>query len=532
MPDARADQLIRRFEELRTGRSTFEADLQDIVDLVMPAQKDINRQTFDGSTRWQYKYDGTATQALLEFASGLCSYITNPSERWFELEFMDYDPAWDDEALAWLEDTSMAIYEVYRYPITAFTTAMHEGYLSLGSLGTTIINQEMEYRPFPHISLTSVPFAECYLSENSGGKVDTVYRKRQFTTRQLLEKFDRGSDYLDKELYDEKTPMEKRWEVLHCVYPRNKREPGAMATSMLFASVWVDLTHKSVIRESGYDDLPYHVARWIKYDNEPYGRSPAHTCLPEIRMVNSMERTNIRVGQKIADPPLMVPDDDFATPIKTSPGSLIYVRDKEHMIEPLLSGSQLPIAIEQTEQKRGDIRRAFHNDWLKLGKEKQEMTAYETADRRNEKLQMLAPMLGRIQSEWVGPMINRTYALLQSMGKIRPAPASIQGRSLRISYVGDAAKAQSGSRATNMARFIEDLVPMGNIKPNIFDAVDEEAFVKELAASRGVTRKILRNPAAIEQMRQQRQMQEAAAAAEPASKAIKNIADARQAVGA
>lgn len=530
MPDKQAEQLIQRFEELRTGRSTFEADLQDIVDLVMPSQVDINRQMFDGQTRWQYKYDGTASEALLEFASGLCSYITNPSERWFELEFADYDPAWDDEALAWLEDVTNTIYEVYRYPVATFTTAMHEGYLAIGSLGTLIINQEIERDPYEHVSLVSVPLAECFLAENSSGKVDTVFRKRRFTTRQLLEKFERSSDVLHKEFYDEKTPADKPWEILHCVYPRREVKPG-LATGMRFASFWVDMTHKLVIRESGYDELPYHVARWIKYGNEPYGRSPAHTCLPEIRMVNSMEKTNIRAGQKIADPPLMVPDDDFAAPIKTSPGSLIYVRDKEHMIEPLLSGAQLPIALEQTEQKRESIRRAFHNDWLKMGKEKQEMTAYETADRRNEKLQMLAPMLGRIQSELTGPMINRTYNLLRSMNRIPPAPANIRGLVLKISYVGDAAKAQAGSRATSMARFVEDLVPMGQLKPEIFDVIDEARFASEMAASRGVTRKILRNPAELEQMRQQRQMQQMAAAAEPASKAIKNIADARQLAG-
>lgn len=524
--DATAESLIQTYEQLRASRGTLEADLQDIVDLVRPSTVQFNRQTAEGEPRYQYKYDGTAIEALNEFASGLCSYLTNPTERWFELEFVDYDPAWDDEALLWLENVTDTLYEALRYPISGFNTAIHEAFLDVGSLGTCVVNQEIATRPFTHISFRNEPLAKSYVMENENGVIDSVFRIREFTRRNLVSKFNRPGDFLHPSIFRGEEQM-KKWQVMQCVFPRDSFDLGGIAVKKPIASVWVDMTHKVVIRESGFDHMPFHIGRWIRCGEEPYGRSPAHVCLPEIRMVNMMEKTNIRAGQKLVDPPLMVPDDMFALPLKTHPGALMFKNPGSENIEPLLSATQLPVALEQTEQKREAIRRCFHIDWLKLGKEKQEMTAFETDDRRSEKLRMLAPVLGRLQSELLGPLIETTFSLLTQLGKIPSAPSTIDGASLRVTYVGGAAKAQMGMRASSTARFIEDLMPMAQLKPDILDVIDEEKLAQELAISRGASRKVLRDPRQLAEMRQQRQMQALVAQAEPASKALKNVADAR-----
>lgn len=525
--DATAERMILLYEAMRTQRSTFEADLQDIVDLVRPAATQFNRVVMDGDQRWQYKYDGTAIDSLNEFASGLCSYLTNPTERWFELEFVDYDPSWDDEASAWLQNVTDTIYEAYRYHLSGFQTTIHEAFLDVGSLGTCVVNQEISPKPYKHLSMRLCPLAKTYLAENEDGHVDTVYRVEEFTRRNLLSKFDKPNDFIHSGIFRNDTDPNKRWPILHSVYPRDEGKTGSIATKKPFASVWVDLTHKVVIRESGYDQMPFHVGRWVKCGTEAYGRSPAHTCLPEIRMVNAMERVNIRAGQKLVDPPLMVPDDAFLLPLKTHPGALMFKNPGAENIEPLPGATQLPVMLEITEQKREAIRKCFHIDWLKLGKEKQEMTAYETEDRRSEKLRMLAPMLGRLQSEFLGRMLETSYGLLWQMGKVPPAPSTISGRGLRVSYVGGAAKAQMGMRAASTARFIEDLMPMAQLRPEVLDVIDEDALAAELAVSRGVSRKILRSPDQLAALREERKMAQMVAQAEPASKALKNVADAR-----
>jgi hypothetical protein len=76
----------------------------------------------------------------------------------------------------------------------------------------------------------------------------------------------------------------------------------------------------------GYDDFPFMVPRFVKDSVSIYGRSPAMTALPDVKMLNKMSETTIRAAQKQVDPPLMAPDDGFMLPIRTTPGSLNFYR--------------------------------------------------------------------------------------------------------------------------------------------------------------------------------------------------------------
>jgi hypothetical protein len=532
IPTDQAKRLIARLDALKMQRANYESELQDIVDLVRPAAADFNRQGAEGEARWQYKYDGTAPQALDEFSSGLCSFLVSSTERWFELEFDGYDPRWDHESLSWLQSVTELIYAVYRNSAAGFSAAMHEAFLDIGSFGTTVVCQELKKGA---ITIRTHPLARNFLVENESGQVDTVFRQEYLSTRGIIERFDKTNDYIHESIRKAELAgeWERKWPILHCVYPRRSYGDARLSANFPIASVWVDLTNQVIIRESGYSEMPYHVARWIKFAEEPYGRSPAHACLPEIRMVNQMEKVNIKAGQKAVDPPLMVPDDAFVLPIKTHPGSLLFKAPGTENIEPLTTAESIPMAIELTEQKREQIRKCFHVDWFKMGKENKEMTAFEVDDRRSEKLRFLAPMLGRLQTELIGPMIARTFNLLRVIGLIPPVPSTLATRpiSLKVTYVGTAAKAQLAVRAASANRFIQDLLPMAQIKPDVLDVVDEDALAQELAMSRGVPRNVLRSPDALAQMREERrrqqQLQQLTEAAEPASKAVKNLADAR-----
>ncbi len=244
-----------------------------------------------------------------------------------------------------------------------------------------------------------------------------------------------------------------------------------------------------------------------------------------------MEKILIKAGQKSIDPPLMVPDSGFMLPIKTAPASINFMEPgNEAKIEALPFTGDIKVGIELSDRKREMIKRAFFNDWLRMEKADKEMTAYETQDRREEKLRLLAPVLGRLQQEMLHPMLARSYELLHEAGKIPLAPRILQKRALVPVYVSPASRAQTGSRATDMGRFVQELMPLAQIDPGVMDAIDLDKYASELALARGTPRNILRTPKEIQAIRAQKQqaqqMQQMAQTAEPASKAVKNLADA------
>ena len=472
-------------------------------------------------------YDGTAPWALEQFAAGLHSHLTNPASRWFNLEIAGFEATSNPIILLWLERVSDLIYSEYSKPESTFNPALHESYMDLGAFGTSILFQDWSIQS-KSLSFRSFPLADCYIQENSDGLVDTIFRRTLMSVRQIAQKF--GRDKVPALMNKDK--VDKEWEILHCVYPREdaKMLDGMRNIDMPFGSYWFSEEAKHVFSESGYNSFPYHVPRWSKLSGEIYGRSPAMTCLPDIKMINQMSKVVIKGAQKIVDPPLMVPDDGFMLPLKTAPSSLIFYQQGTDVITPLQTNARIDIGLDMMEQRRDHIIKSFFVDWLLQQKNSTEMTATEVMDRREEKLRMMAPMIGRLESELLGKVIGRSYDILVREQRVPPPPPEIGDARLEVSYSSPASAAQFGGKSIAIQRFMEDLVPMAQIDPSIMDSIDMDEFVKVMADIRDVTRRIIRNPKQVAQMRQsreqQQQMAQAAEMAGPMAGSIKDLAQA------
>lgn len=506
--DPKGKALIQEFEKARSTRFNFESQWQDIRELVRPNTADFNRNTTTGDRRTEHIFDGTAPWANEQFSAGLDSFLTPPTERWFNVALADQREELSDEALTWLELVSDRIFREYARPQVNLNPNLHEIYQDLGAFGTGVLYQDWDQEG-RHVHFRAFPLADCYVKENSNGLVDTMYRMTTYTVRQILEKFSRDDDHIPDKLRNEKDP-DKMFHVIHVVKPRtDKKNYGLGKMNKRFSSCWVVQELKECLREGGYDEFPYHVPRWTKLAGEIYGRSPAMTCLPDIKMVNTMSKVIIKAGQKIVDPPLIVPDDGFMLPIKTSPGSLIFkTAGQEDTIQPLVTNARVDIGLDMMDQRRDHIAKSFYVDWIIRQKKKERQTATEVVDDRNEMLRQMSPMLGRTQVELLSPMIIRTYNLLNATGQIPPAPVSLQRRTLDLFYVSPAAKAQYGSKATGIQMFIQDLATIAPISQEVIDAVDTDVVAQELAKLRDVTRKVIRSPEAIAALRQQRSQQQ------------------------
>lgn len=529
MEDMRAKKILARWDELKNDRYVWERQWQDIKELVRPDTSDFSSHPqFRGPKDRAHIFDGTAQDAAEELAAGISSFLTNPADRWFTLEAQDMtNLRFERDALLWLEMNSDLIYSQYCLESANFNQAMDEAYLDLVAFGTLVTHQTWD--PMAgHLRFRTFPLADCWIDEDSNGVVDTVFRRICMTKRQAEQKFGE----LPQKMSENKE-QHKRFTIIHAVFPRTDRDKMKLTPSNKpFASMWVCEDTKELIRESGFDFMPYHVARWRKLADEVYGRSPAMKCLPDIKMLNRMEELQLKAGSRAVAPPLMVPDDGFLLPIRLEPDSIIFKEPGAEKIETLRFEGHLPFGEEKTAQKREFIRKCFHNDWLRMEKQNVEMTAYEVQDRRDEKLRLLSPNLGRIQSELLGPMIALSYNYLERAGRIPPPPPILQGRKINPEYSSPASRAQVGIKVLEMDRYIQRLLPLAQAKPSVLDAIDEDAYAQDLAIYQGTPKRIVKDPRRIAQERAARQEQEQimqmSQIAEPATKAIKNLAEARQ----
>ena len=504
--------LVKRKGKLKAQRGSWETHWQDLSNYVLPNSADFNTKRSRGDKRTTLLYDSTGVHANEMLAAGLHGMLTNPASNWFSLRVKNdsQDTGSSSEAKQWLEDTTNVVLSEIAAPSVAFPSHIHEYYLSLCSIGTACMFVG-EPSTREGISFRAIHIDEIFIAENADGIIDTVFRSFKMTVRQIVQKW--GEESLSpriKRMY-EKQEFDKEIDLLHCVYPRDDVDKGKRAATMLpVASVYIDEKENHVLAEGGFHEMPYMVSRWSKTVGEVFGRSPAMTALPDIKMLQEIMKTTIKAAQKVVDPPLLVPDDGVLGPIRTIPGGLNYYRASSGArIEPLLTGGNIGISYEMMTDLRDRIRTTFFLDQLQF-QGAPRMTATEVVERTERTLRLLGPTLGRLQSEFLGPMIERIYGVLSRAGRLPGPPESIAEQELKIEYVSPLARAQRQSETQGIMRTLEFIGPIAGMDPQAAQVIKGADTVRHIAELNGVPPMLLKSNE--ELMEEAKAQQEAQAA--------------------
>ena len=497
----KAKNLLKRYDRLKAQRQNWESHWQEVADYMQPRKADVTKTRSKGDKRTELIFDGSPLQSVELLAASLHGMLTNPSTPWFSLRFKQNDMENEDEAKEWLEDATEVMYSAFNK--SNFQQEIFELYHDLITFGTAAMFIEEDDEDILKFSTRHIN--EIFIAENDKGRIDTVFRKFSLSARAVLQKF--GDVSVNIATKANKDPYEEV-EILHAVYPRSDFDPKKQdKQNMPFESVYLDAESGDELSVSGFREFPFVVPRYLKASHEIYGRSPAMTALPDVKMLNEMSKTTIKSAQKQVDPPLLVPDDGFMLPVRTIPGGLNFYRaGTRDRIEPLNIGANTPLGLNMEEQRRNSIRNAFYVNQLMMQSGPQ-MTATEVIQRNEEKMRLLGPVLGRLQSELLKPLIDRTFALILRKNLFRPAPEFLAGQDIEIEYVSPLAKAQKSTELSSIMRAIEILGSLSNVAP-VFDHINMDKLVRHLADIVGVPQKILKPQSEINAERQQAAQQQ------------------------
>ena len=524
--------IIKKQESLKSFRAPWENLWQDCTEYVNPNRGDFSTTRYRGdTTRYEKIYDTTAPLANEQLASGLHSFLTSPSQRWFSLTTFDDDINRDYEAKEWLDLATNTLYDrTFNLPETNFNSQAHELYLDLGSFGTGVMM--VQDVPGEGIVFRTHHLADCYIQENDKGFVDTLYRKYKRTSRQLMERFGEAVPENVVKIA-EKDPY-REFDVIHAVEPSESYgEPIKKDTKKNFKSCYILVEEKALLEEGGFDEFPYMVPRWQKVSGEIYGRSPAMTSLPDIKMVNQMMKTIIKSAQKMVDPPLLVPDDGFILPVRTVPGGLNFYRSgTQDRIEPLETRGRPDIGFEIVQNRREHIQASFHVDWMRMPEKGPEMTATEVMTRQEEKMRMMGPMVGRLQVEFLGPLINRVLQIMMRKKIFPDMPAILKDQNVKINYTSPIAKAQKTNQMFTVTRLFESLGPLMQVKPELIDNLNADETFRYFHHLLDAPPQILNEEEEVQAVREQRMQQQQAMLesqqAQQDTQSLKNVAEANK----
>lgn len=521
-------QLKKRYDALKSARGVWENHWQEIAEYTIPRLAEITGQQSPGNKRMSKIYDSTGIHALELLAAGLHGLATNPASRWFGLRMTDPALNEDDGVKQYLSDVEQIMRAHMYAPGSGLTTALHESYLELGAFGTSCIF--IGQRNDGGLLFQARPLKEVVLAENSDGEVDTIYRCSKLTVRQIEQLWPgKCSDKVRKFL---KEKPDELIDVVHCVSPRADRDYAKKdKANMAWMSCYFEKDTDHELEDSGFPEFPYACPRWQKLPGEAYGRSPGMTALPDVKMLQEMMKTTIKAAQKMTDPPLMVPNDGLIGPVRTVPGGLNFLNG-EFEIKPLMIDGKLPITLEMMEELRNRIRTTFYTDMLQIVSDK-EMTATEVVQRTQERMRLMGPVIGRLESEKLGPMITRVFGILDRQGVLPRPPSTLTGANNQytIEFVSPIAMAQKTTELNVLSQTLAYLLPLAELKPTVLDRLRTDDLVEWIwDVHGGDPDMIIGDEEWAEQQEEAAAQQEAAALAMGAQPVAKAASDAAGAV--
>lgn len=477
--------------------------------------------------------DPTATLAVRVCAAGLMSGLASPSRPWFKIVPSYKRLQIDAAAREWLDDIEDKMYTVVAG--SNFYNAFAQECEDLVVFGTapSIVYEDEE----DLIRLYVPTNGEYFLASSASLRVNGLYRLFVMTVAQMVDFFGVENCPPDiQEMWNEHgNSLEVERQVAHAIEPNfeiGKDGVGKIPGNFTWKEVyWVyGSAAPYPLSKRGFVDQPFTASRWAVQSNDAYGRSPGMDVLPDVMQLQVMTRRMAEAIEKQVRPPLVGSMELKNKPSSTLPGHVTYVSDiKEggmrpiYLVQPDIAAMTQNIqAIEQR------IQVGLFNDLFLMLEQKvnEEMTAYEVAQKIQEKLQVLGPVIEGLITESLKPKLKRIYKILQRRGMIDPPPQSLQGVPLDIEFISMLALAQKGAATGGIERLIQLVGTLEPVFPTAKDNINFDATIREYNELLGNPQKILNGPEEVNMIRQQmaqkqqqqEQMQQIGAAADAANK--------------
>lgn len=510
--DDRAQRLERRFTQLQSQRQPCEHIWREVFEYLAPERSlGWNGDTTDaaGANRAQRAkiYDSTAIDSAEVLKSNMSSWMTPENSRWFSLDAGQTE----EQATRWMDGAAQFLFE--HIHSAGFGAVSGDCYGDLMAGWFVLFMDEAKDgrgRVVGGFNFEQWPLHQCYVaSTKPAGRVDTIFRVFSMTVEQCVAEYgvDKVSDQT-RRLFDQGNLSDKL-EVLWAIQPRQDGKPGGkLAKNLPFESVHMERARKHVLRDSGFHEFPCAVPRWRLIPGTPYATGIGSNVLPDVKTLNEIVRMELSSLDIAAFGMFKATDDGVLNPrtVRVGPRKIIMVRDINN-IQPLETGANFNVSFTKGDQLRQSIRKTMMTDLLTpVGGPVRSAT--EITQNMNQIRQLMAPITGRLQSEFLQTVIERCFAIAYRAGALvaalGPVPEGLLGADYQVKYISPLARSQKMEEVNAIDSHIGALATLAGATGNatLLDGIkmDEAAYERGLAV--GVPAKLLRGPKELAEKRE------------------------------
>jgi len=468
----------------------------------------------ENSVDWRLRdlFDSSAIFANQNLAASLDGSLTNSAIQWFHYIFKEPQAAAFVEVNKWLEEVNRIAYTYLQG--SNFGLESNELYLDLTSFGVGGLAHNILENPdgsMDAMNFKSLPIDEWFFDEDYKGEVTNFYRLFYWTAEQILTKF--GQDDIPIEIYDQAISGNRsnvRHEVIYCVYKRTGPGFEAVNTFSILEPDARPYGEKYFLKESledlgeedGYYEMPVYIPRWRKSTGSIWGWSPSMTAIYDVLTLNQVVEMTFQAGEKAIDPAILTTRRGVYGNIDLSAAGVTVVSNLDAM-KAFESKARFDISNITKSDLQNAIDRAFYADQLQL-KDSPAMTATEVHARIQLMQRLLGPTYGRLQSDFLDRLLNRTFMSLYRYRLLPPIPQIVtdNGWQLQVDYLGPLAKSQRFNDAQAIERTLGVAQALSEKWPRIVDNIDEDTAIRELGEVVGTPAKIWRSRDEVQNIRE------------------------------
>ena len=486
------------------------------------------------SKRWNDIYDSSATSCLDTLSAGMMSGATSPARPWFRMAVPDEDMMQSEGVKVWLSTLTTLMLRVFNRSNTY--RALHTIYEESGAYGTGVSLLVDDFQSvIHHHSMTA---GEYRLGQNYRGQVDVMYRQFQKTVVEVVTEFGyRNCSRTVQNMYD-KGNLDAYVNLCHAIEPRTDRDPRLKdGRNMAYRSVYFELQSDNAdkfLREGGMKRFRVLAPRWSVSGGDVYGTSPGMRALGDVKQLQHQQYAKAMAIDYQVDPAKILPTSAKNSRVDMLPGGLNYIDTTvpQAVRSAFAVELNLQYLLEDIRDIRHRIDAVFYTDLFRMlaNDTTGSMTATEVAQRQEEKLLLLGPVIERLHDELLDPMINITFDAMLEAGIVPPPPPELEGLDLQVEFVSMLAQAQRAIQTKSVDRFVMTLGQIATFKPDVLDKFDQDYWAEAYADALGVDPKLIVGDSQVAIVRKQRetaqQAAQAAAMGESITKSASNLAGA------
>ena len=516
-----AESFRQQYDSMKAEAQVWQKTWKELSRYIAPTRGFFDGDSANNGQKIDHKslIDSDPLLAVEILSAGMVSGLTSPSRSWFELSLSDADLMQHKSARDWLYEVRRRMEEVFSH--SNLYHALHGFYQEISVFGTAAFLLEEDFERV--ISCRTFTAGEYVLGSNEKGEINSFGREFFMTPAQMKEKF--GSENLPLQIRRAAEEKRNTWfKVFHVIMPNEQADKNkADNLHMPYISAYFTPEGK-LLKRGGYHEFPVIAARWeVKNSSDIYGRGPGWKALGDVKMLQKMQKTKLIALDKNTNPPMMV-SSNVQGEVNLLPGGLTrYSGSTDAAVKPAY---QVPVDLNALENSIEKVKKTiqgqfFADVFLMLSAQNfAHMTATEVAERHQEKMLVLGPVLERLKNELLDPLIERTFAIMLRRGVVPLPPAEIEGADVKIQYVSMIAQAQKQSSLAAINQGIAFTANLAQGYPEVLDKVDFEAALQEGLDLLGVPPKMVRSAEDTQKIRQQRLQQQALLTAQAAEQKL------------